>query len=158
MADLDHRDRPPSVAASSYDEDYAGWAGHQAQLLRTRQVDGLDFEHLAEELEGMSRSELRALTSSLRILILHMLKWDHQPSLRSRSWAGSILNHRLEIAELLEDNPSLRAKIGAAVERAYPGAVAQALVETGLPAHVVPRTCPYTWEAMMGRVHVFEIE
>ncbi|MGH6674275.1 MAG: DUF29 family protein [Xanthobacteraceae bacterium] len=39
--------------------------------------------------------------------MLHMLKWDHQPSMRSRSWVLSIEEQRLEIADVLGDNPGL---------------------------------------------------
>ena len=30
--------------------------------------------------------EFNSLVSALRVLMLHMLKWDHQPERRSRSW------------------------------------------------------------------------
>jgi hypothetical protein len=38
----------------------------------------------------MGRSEKRELESRLEVLIMHLLKWQFQPNLRSRSWKLTI--------------------------------------------------------------------
>jgi len=58
-----------------YETDFYAWASQQAELLRQRQANSLDWIHLAEEIETMGRSEKRQLTSRLELLIMHLLKW-----------------------------------------------------------------------------------
>jgi len=45
---------------TSYDTDFHAWALRNAALLRAGQLDELDIEHIAEELESMGASERRA--------------------------------------------------------------------------------------------------
>lgn len=62
---------------------------------------------LQELIEALSRSERRALKSYLVQLMVHIIKWRTQPDRRSRSWAASIANARLEIRDIQEETPSL---------------------------------------------------
>lgn len=66
---------------------------------------------LEELIEALGRSDKRALRSQLIRLMVHAIKWKTQPEQRSRSWAASIENARIEIEELLEFEPSLRSSI-----------------------------------------------
>lgn len=52
-----------------YETDSYAWAMRNAQLLRERCADELDFEHLADELESMGAREKRELQSRLEVLI-----------------------------------------------------------------------------------------
>jgi len=52
----------------------------------------------------------------------------------------SITNARDEIAELLEDSPSLRSKIGELDARRYRAARSRAALETGLSEETLPQT------------------
>ena len=83
--------------------------------------------------------------------MLHMLKWDHQPSLRSRSWVLSIEAQRLEVEDILSDNPGLRPRIAEATARAHRRARLEAAKETGLETNEFPEVCPYTWSDIVGR-------
>ena len=62
---------------------------------------------LQELIDALSRSERRALRSHLIRLMAHILKWQSQPPMRSRSWAATIANARDEIADIQEETPSL---------------------------------------------------
>ena len=84
--------------------------------------------------------------------MLHMLKWDHQPALRSRSWALSIEEQRLEIADVLSDNPGLKPRVGEAITRAYRRARIEAAKETGLDQEAFAATCPYSFDDITSRV------
>lgn len=57
-----------------YDQDYNLWLQKTIKQLRSRQVENLDCEHLIDELEGMNRSDKRALESLLTRLLEHLLK------------------------------------------------------------------------------------
>jgi hypothetical protein len=137
----------------AYDADYVGWLEAQVALLRAGRLDALDVSMIAEELEDVGKSEARALRSALTLVIMHMLKWDHQPERRTRSWVLTIRQQRSTVEEALEESPSLRPRLAEAIMRAYPNAVLSAAAETNLPLSAFPKTCPYTLEAILTRAH-----
>jgi hypothetical protein len=124
----------------------------QARHIREGRFEALDRDNLAEEIEALGREQFNKLVSALRVLMLHMLKWDHQTALRSRSWVLSIEEQRLEIADVLADNPGLRPRIAEAIARAYRRARIEAAKETGLDETVFPPACPYSFDDIMSRV------
>lgn len=133
-----------------YERDFYDWTRRQAELLRhaggmrLNAVPGLDWEHIAEEIETLGKSQLRELYSRYKVLLLHLLKWRHQPPLRGASWRGTIRHQRDEISRLLADSPSLRSKRQPELRRAYVKAREDAEDETGLPLSAFPETCPFT--------------
>ena len=74
--------------------DLYSWAVRQAELLREGRLAEIDAAAIAEEIDDVGEEEYHRLESALRVLMLHLLKWDHQPERRSRSWTLSILEHR----------------------------------------------------------------
>ncbi len=133
----------------NYEHDFYAWANEQAALLRAGKLAQADIEHIAEEIESMGKTEKRELVSRLRILILPLLKWRFQPLGRTASWEASIGVQRLDLAELLKDNPSLKPYAPEAIEAAFKGAVLEAAAETKLPKSTFPPACPYSFEQIM---------
>ncbi len=155
------RKRAPATSAApapGYDTDYYGWVREQVALLQAGALDRIDAANIAEELSDMAKAEFRAWRSALRIVLVHMLKWDHQPSLRSRSWVVSIRSHRRMFKNILDENPSLKPRRAEALRMAYADAVDDAVLETGLPTRTFPADCPYTMDDVLGRSFVFEDE
>ena len=136
-----------------YERDYVDWLQRNAALLRAGRLDALDAENLAEELEDMARSDVRAVRSHLEVLIAHLLKWTHQPQQRSSSWRGSIYNARRAIERRLQESPSLRRRLPELVADVYPDAVFNAANETGLPEASFPAECPYSIDALLDLAH-----
>src|SRR5438309_11900360 len=141
-------ERPP---AADYERDFYGWLLAQARHVRDSRWDALDRENLAEEIESLGREQFNKLASALRVLMLHMLKWDHQPERRSRSWSLSIKRERLDLDDILADNPGLSSRISEATERAYRLARLEAAKETTLDEDEFPETCPYSWDEIVAR-------
>ncbi len=133
-----------------YDTDFYCWTQQQADLLRQGQLQAVDAEHLAEEIEDMGQSNRYTLQSYLCNVILHLLKWRHQPDRRGASWEGSIENGRHRIARLLKNSPSLKARLTEFVQDEYPQARRNAARETGLPLNIFPEICPFTVEQIIG--------
>ncbi|MDX2254168.1 MAG: DUF29 domain-containing protein [Pseudanabaenaceae cyanobacterium bins.39] len=131
----------------AHDRDFYAWTQNQAQLLRAGKFDVLDIQQIAEELEDMGRAEKRALESRLEVLIMHLLKWQYQPNLRSRSWQLTIREQRLRVQTLLEDNPSLQPYLSQRIAKIYRLAVIAAERETGL--NLFPENCPYEIEQIL---------
>src|SRR5436309_11965962 len=90
---------------AGYDCDFYSWLMEQARHVRDGRWDALDRENLAEEIESLGREQFNKLESALRVLMLHMLKWDYQPERRGRSWWATINEQRLRLANILDDNP-----------------------------------------------------
>ena len=128
---------------SLYDTDFFAWSQEQAELLRSGRAEVADLAVIADEIESMGKSQRRAIVSRLAILILHLLKWERQPALRGASWRLSTANARDALADLFEDNHSLRAQGDALVVSAYRYARRQAAAETGLPETAFPPACPW---------------
>ena len=110
-----------------YDQDLVRWSEEQARALRAAANEGwnapIDWEHVAEEIESLGRSDRRALASHIAIVIEHLLKLQASPSLvPTRGWEESILRARGEIEQLLADSPSLRAEVAGMVTKALPRA------------------------------------
>ena len=78
------------TARAAYDADFYSWSMQQAELVREGRWTALDRENIAEEIESLGREQFNKLESAIRVLLLHMLKWDHQPDKRSRSWILTI--------------------------------------------------------------------
>jgi hypothetical protein len=103
-----------------YDEDFVAWAEQQSAALRAAARTGsnqlLDWDHLAEEIEGLAASQRSALRSQIRRIIRHLVKLQlsHATDPR-RGWIESINDAREEIRDLLEDSPSLRREVAALI-------------------------------------------
>ena len=128
----------------SYEDDLYAWSQEQAALLRARRTEGLDWENLAEETLSMAGRDRRELKNRLRIVLLHLVKWQAQPAKRGASWRKSLRTQRRHIADLLQQSPSLRREVPALVLEAYPDAIEDAVDDTGLPPDRFPVDCPYT--------------
>jgi len=142
------------MVSELYDEDFVLWTEQQATLLRRRAAGELvndaelDWQNIAEEIEAVGGNTRRELRNRMARLLQHLLKWHYQPELRSRSWRSTIWTQRKEIEELLEDNPSLRARLPALFPPAYQRARFAALDETGLLD--LPEAPPFTVEQALG--------
>ena len=120
-------------------------------MLRESDWAQIDRENVAEEIESLGREQFNKLESAFRVLLLHMLKWDHQSGRRSRSWIISIKQQRLEVSDILADNPGLRPRLAEAIARAYRKARLEAAKETELDESVFPDGCTHGFDEIMGR-------
>jgi hypothetical protein len=127
-----------------YEQDFYAWTREQGALLRAGRTSEADLVNIAEEIESMGKREKRELVSRLTVLLLHLAKWRFQPGLRSRSWRLSVEAQRLDVTELLAENPSFQPWLDQALAAAWRRAVLEAQRETGLDAAAFPSHCPWT--------------
>ncbi|MDP3837912.1 MAG: DUF29 domain-containing protein [Methylococcales bacterium] len=139
------------MTTTDYETDIIAWANQQAWLIRHKQFDLLDIEHLAEEIEDVGKSEQRELASRMAVLIAHLLKWQYQAERQGSSWQRTIKEQRKALAFHLKDIPSLKAKIADADWLAiiWSDAVTLAIKETNLENF--PETCPWTVEDILNQ-------
>jgi predicted nucleic acid-binding Zn-ribbon protein len=122
----------------------------QVAALRAGDAAALDIANLIEELEGLTKRDERALGSQLKRIMAHVLKQRHQPKRASRSWEDSISNAREEIADILEQSPSLRRLLPNLMTKNYPRAVAKAARDTRLPEESFPTRPPFSLGEVLG--------
>ena len=131
-------------SSSLYESDFHAWANRPADKLRAGAIEDSELVHIAEEIESMGISQRRELLGRVRVLLIHLLKWRFQPGLRSASWRATINAQRREIADLLDQMPSLRPVLAAGFDKTYARAIADAADETGLPGTDFPGSCPFS--------------
>ena len=136
-------------AESLYEKDFYAWSQQQAALLRAGRAGEADLENIAEEIESMGKTEKRELVSRLTVLLLHLVKWRYQPAMRGRSWRLNIKGQRIDIRDLLDQNPSLRPVVPQSIGQAWARALIEAEKETGLEASTFPDACPWETEALL---------
>ena len=97
----------------------------------------------------MGASEKREIRSRMKQLMKHLLKWKYQPDLQCRSWKNSIRNQRLELEDVIKDNPSLKPSLNENMKEVYMRALTDAAEETGIYKENFPTECPYTFDQIM---------
>jgi len=133
----------------TYEGDFYAWLLRNAQLIRQGQFSQIDRENIAEELEGMARTDKRQLASRLAVLLAHLLKWEFQADKRSSSWRGTIKEQRRRILKLLAESPSLKNEIENQLVDAYESAIIIASNDTGMSEFDFPSKCPFELEQIL---------
>lgn len=136
-----------------YDADILLWSEHQAELLRRRAAGELvneaelDWSNIAEEIESVGRSELRAVESHLVQALLHDLKAEAWPLSRDvPHWRAEARGQRADARRAFA--PSMRPKID--VAELYRDALRR-MPESmdGLLPLPVPAECPCTLDELL---------
>ncbi|BAZ80498.1 DUF29 domain-containing protein [Sphaerospermopsis kisseleviana CS-549] len=127
------------VAVSLYEQDYLLWIEDTVNKLRSRDIEGLDFENLIEEIESLGRSDKRELENRLEELLEHILKrkYVNMPDCYRR-WVESIIKQRNGLRKLLKNSPSLKPYFSQVFDEAY--AEALKIVRNGYPQCEFPDT------------------
>lgn len=142
---------PAAPARTRYEDDIYTWVQEQVALLRAGRLDEVDAENVAEELADVGKSEQSKLDSILRVLVMHMPKWDQQPELRTPSWMRSIREQRRRYDRLIRGNPGLTSYREDSLAYSYPTARDWAARETHYGIDEFPDACPYTWDDILHR-------
>jgi hypothetical protein len=147
------KEQPAARSAVSpdtgYDADFFQWTQSTAEMIRQGRLAEVDLEHVAEEIEDMGKRDRRELRSRLIVLIMHLLKWQFQPELRTPSWDSTIDEQRIQVQFIIQDSPSLRRLPSEELAATYDRAVKRAIAQTGLGADRFPSSCPYTVEQIL---------
>lgn len=146
-----------SNSVSLYEKDYYLWIQKTVESLEKQKFNEIDLIHLIEELGDMGRSEKRAITSNLRIMLMHLLKYQYQPEKRTNSWLFTIVEHRKRLEEAFKTSPSLKRYYEEVFAKSYQDARELASAETGLSIERFPEYSPFTPEEVLNSDHVLKI-
>jgi Domain of unknown function DUF29 len=142
---LKHHEGAESASVGLYEKDFYAWAHEQATALRAacdlmrrgrnEPLESLDWENLAEEIEGLAQRDRRELESRIALIIEHLTKLRHSPAHDPRAgWTETVGRSRRDIQRILSDSPSLRRQVPALIEGNAIDAVrlaARSLIEPG---------------------------
>ncbi len=131
-----------------YEQDETAWLEAMSALAAEGRVADLDLTNLSEYLVSMARRDRREVVSRLTTLLMHLLKWGHQPEMRTGSWRKTIREQRRHLAGDLESG-TLRNHALAHLAGAYADAREDAADETGLPLETFPAACPWDLDAVL---------
>ena len=139
--------------AELYERDYYAWILAQVSALRERRIEDIDWENVAEEIEGLAKSEKRGLRNQIARLYEHLLKLAYARGRRleqnRRGWQLTVESACRDIDELLEESPSLVPKVNELLPRAYESGRIAALIATNLPEKAIPQQPLWTFDKVM---------
>ncbi|MFN5968738.1 MAG: DUF29 domain-containing protein [Microcystis sp.] len=128
-----------------YEREYDRWLSETIELLKNRQFDQLDYEHLIEELAALRRSEKTAVKSLILSIIIQLLLyqfWTTEREKNSNHWAAEIITFRVQLEYKLTTNLSKFLELELELENIYENARLIAEKKTGLKN--LPIICPYS--------------
>jgi len=124
-----------------YETDLYAWTQRQADALRRRAGNEIDYENIAEEIETLGRSERHEIQSRLDTLVLHLIKLHAKPDhLAARKWSGTVFEQRRQLMQRIEDSPSLRSLPALKLPETYAAMRKRALM---LGFADIPEACPW---------------
>ncbi len=107
--------------ASVYEQDFVRWTQEQAAALRSIAAGGnarLDYENLIEEVESLGIALKHELGSRIATIIEHLMKLEFSPAVQAHPGSkATIERERGIIEDLLDESPSLRARVPSDIER-----------------------------------------
>jgi hypothetical protein len=137
---------------SDYDADILLWSEHQGALLRRIavgeqvNVEEVDWENIAEEIESVGRSELRATEWLLLQALLELLRAEAWPDASAARWRTDAEQFRFQARRAF--SPSMRQYID--LEELYRRALRWLPSEVdGKPPLALPEKCPMTLDELL---------
>ncbi|MEH1868294.1 MAG: DUF29 domain-containing protein [Nostoc sp.] len=137
-----------SVEPTLYEEDYYLWVETTLKQLENKDIDNLDWQHLAEEIEALGIEQRRKVESYLKQLLIHLLVyryWESEKEHFQRGWQIEITNFRDELEFSFRSKTLYNYSLNC-LGAVYIKARRQAIQKTGLSSEIFPEQCPFTPE------------
>jgi hypothetical protein len=134
------------TSKSLYETDYMLWLETTVEQVRHRQVDKLDWDNLAEEIESFGIEFRHKVDSYLKQLLIHLLLyryWTSEREFCGEGWRDEIDNFRDELDTLFESK-TLYNFFLTRIDLIYPKARKRVIKKTGLSPNCFPEQCPFS--------------
>lgn len=130
---------------SVYDLDTYGWANAQADAIRRRAMDEIDWENVAEEIESVGKQQVSELYEHLATLGALLLVGHRCPERHGDNrWRADLRIERWRILRLRRHSPSLNAVMADTFDRAYGSARLRAAIAANVDDSILPKEAPFT--------------
>ncbi len=139
--------------SSLYETDFTAWAEETAKLLHEGRFAEIDMPALIEEIDGLARSDRKAIYSQLKRLLFHLLKLAYFSERHFQrvgaGWKRTVVSARHEIEESIRDSPSLANYPAMRLAEAYNNVRREAGVLTDFPDDSASASCPWSIEQIL---------
>jgi hypothetical protein len=140
-----------------YDHDILTWSRHQAALLRRLSrgelVNGVDWEHVVEEIEDVGLSELNAVRGYLRQMLVHLLKIQGWPdNSAAEHWRAEIGSFQADAVQRFV--PSMRRRINLATLYGKARTQLNGIKYDGASPAAWPDVCPFTLNELLNEERI----
>jgi hypothetical protein len=132
-----------------YEQDFNLWIEETVNLLKTRQLDQIDYDNLIEEVEDLSKNEKDNLEIYLENILRNLLRWKYLIPERVNDWQVELLRNRVDIKRILRDSPSLDQYIDNVLEECYETARLLAATQMGVDIKIFPIELLFTKEQIL---------
>jgi len=121
---------PRAGETSLYQRDGWSWAKQQAEALRRRDLQAIDWDNVIEEIESVGRAERGRWVSNGARVIEHMLAvecWKSATAGELKHWRKEIRAFRIGMAAAIDENPGLQGEYAEMLALAWRAGRANAL-------------------------------
>lgn len=132
-----------------YEIDNEEWFSQTLKLLKNKQLDRLDLDHLIEELESVGRRDRLTVESFLEQIVRHLLRlqyWQEKYDYNANHWQAEIMSFRTQLHEYLTQN--LRNYLEENQSKVYQKALKYVRKKTGMIVDF-PEDYPYNLEQLL---------
>jgi hypothetical protein len=117
------------VRSDLYDTDLVLWSERQADALRRRAANEIDWDNIAKEIESLGEHDRRDLASRIQSVLDHLIRLRASPATEPRrGWKRTLIVQRDGLRKLLDKSPSLRSLVGGIIAAELPMARRLALL------------------------------
>ena len=133
--------------ADLYQEDIVLWSERQADALRRRAANEIDWENVAEEIEDVGISEINAALSQIDNILRHrlyLLGWPASPAVRK--WTAELRDFERHLRRHYRPSMTGSGKVtDGVVLEAYGAALEYCLAHMDTePTNPLPEACPWS--------------
>ncbi len=130
-----------------YEDDILLWSEQQAEALRRRATNEIDWENVAEEIEDVGISETNATLSQIDNVLRHrlyLLGWAGSPAVPK--WTAELHDFERQLRRHYRPSMTGTGKVtNEVVREAYDAAIEYCLANMDTePAHEPPEACPWS--------------
>lgn len=139
-----------SILKKIYEIDEHLWLEETIKLLKSKQLEELDLEHLIEELEDLGRRDKAKVAGLLEQVIRHLLLlqyWQEEYQYNSGHWKAEVRGFRNQLKRNLTTN--LSHFLEKELASIYEDALGYVIEKTEGKLDNLPQNCTYTLDQLL---------
>ncbi|AFY36810.1 protein of unknown function DUF29 [[Leptolyngbya] sp. PCC 7376] len=130
-------------------QDFHQWLTQTSSQMNTDKLSKDDVKQLCRVLKSMAIDEELKIKSTLRLLLLQLLKWQHQPQNRCHRWIEIMSEYRYQLNDYFSASPTLKEFAESALFDCYQAACTTMSIEDHVPvehfpAESFPKNVPFS--------------